>query len=179
MKKSIKILIVSLFFIFLVFFTALLLIKKYLIKIEFTETTKDGEVKILSKEEIEKKLKSVKREKYYFVKEIDCSKDSIEDILKSSENFILEIGTEWCYPCWLAKNYFEDNGNQFKNISFFYIDADKCKNFDILFDFLKLEKYEIRVFPTFFYYKKGEVKKYIGYEDITFKNLLSEYKINQ
>ncbi len=121
-------------------------------------------------------INSVKRGKYYFVKELDCREGELIDIVSKGEDFILEIGAKWCYPCWLLKNDLEDNGKNLKGISFYYLDFDKCKNFDWVFKALNLKPMDIRSVPQIFYMEKGKVNHRSGYNSAWVQETLSSYK---
>lgn len=120
-------------------------------------------------------INSVKREKYEYVKEISCDGKELEEIIKKGNDFILEVGAQWCYPCWLAKNDFEDNAKNLKGIEFYYLDIDKCKNYGWIYTALKMEPVKVVVVPQFFHYEKGKSKHHIGYESKWIKNSLKPY----
>lgn len=120
-------------------------------------------------------INSIKREKYEFVKEIECSGKVLEEIVSKGNDFILEIGAQWCYPCWLAKNDFEDNAKNLKGIEFFYLDFDKCKNYEWIFNVFKIEPFKINSVPHFFHYEKGKVRHFPGYASSWIENTLKSY----
>lgn len=120
-------------------------------------------------------INSVIREKYEYVKEIDCDGKTLEEIISKGNDFILELGAKWCYPCWVAKNDFEDNAKKLKGIDFYYLDFDKCKNYKWIFNSFKIEPFKIRAVPHLFHYEKGKVNHFSGYSSSWIENTLRPY----
>lgn len=132
-----------------------------------------GKIKISSFEKPD--LNSVKREKYEYIKEISCDGKEMEEIIKKGNDFILEVGAQWCYPCWLAKNDFEDNAKNLKGIEFYYLDIERCKDYGWIFSSLNIKPFKISTFPQFFHYEKGKVNHFIGYASGWMENTLAIY----
>lgn len=132
-----------------------------------------GKIKISSFKKPD--INSVKREKYEYIKEISCDGKEMEEIIKKGNDFILEVGAQWCYPCWLAKNDFEDNAKNLKGIEFYYLDIDRCKDYGWIFSSLNIEPFKISTFPQFFHYEKGKVSHFIGYASGWMENTLAIY----
>ncbi|MEJ5166661.1 MAG: thioredoxin family protein [Thermoanaerobaculia bacterium] len=120
-------------------------------------------------------INSIKREKYEYVKEISCDSAELEEIIKKGNDFILEVGAQSCYPCWLAKNHFEDNAKNLKGIKFYYLDINKCKNYGWIFTKLKIEPFKISGVPQFFHYEKGKVNHFSGYVRREIQLILKAY----
>ena len=74
------------------------------------------------------------------------SKAQLEETIKQDEISVIQFSMVWCANCRSIKRQIESKGQDYKNLSFYYLDLDKV---DVS------EEYNINELPTLIAFKKG------------------------
>lgn len=74
------------------------------------------------------------------------SKAQLEETIKQNEISVIQFSMVWCANCRSIKRQIESKEQDYKNLSFYYLDLDKV---DVS------EEYNINELPTLIAFKKG------------------------
>ena len=75
------------------------------------------------------------------------TKEELEQIINEDNISIIQCSMEWCGTCRSIKRQIESKEQDYKNLSFYYLDLDKV---DVS------EEYKINELPTLISFKKGK-----------------------
>lgn len=80
---------------------------------------------------------------------IELSSDTLNEVLETNENVIVQYGAGWCGNCRIVKPKFKQLAEQQPSVTFVYVDAEKFPNARQFADVSHL--------PTFASFKRGKL----------------------
>ena len=83
------------------------------------------------------------------MKPIELTLENFDKVIQENERVIVDVWAEWCAPCKVMSPIFEELAEEYSEIVFAELDADK--NMKIV------EKYRIRGIPAYLFFKRGEL----------------------
>ena len=78
---------------------------------------------------------------------IELADDNLEQLLKDNKNVVVQYGASWCGNCRIVKPKFKKLAEQYTDVTFVYVDAEKMPNSRKLANVSNL--------PTFASFKDG------------------------
>lgn len=101
----------------------------------------------------------------------ELTEDNFETVLAQNENVVVQYGAAWCGACRVVKPKFSTLSDEYDNVEFYYVDAEK---FPKAREFAKIEN-----LPTFATFKSGElVKQVLGSNIEKIKGAVDEIASN-
>ena len=79
----------------------------------------------------------------------ELEKDNLQDILAENELVVVQYGATWCGNCRIMKPKMKRLSNDFENIKFLYVDAEKLPG--------TRQFAEVTNLPTFAAFKSGKL----------------------
>ena len=88
-----------------------------------------------------------------------------EDLTKGK--VFLKFGAEWCGPCRMSKSMIRHLANEYEDVTFIDVDVDKFQELST--------KYKLRIVPTVFGLKDGEIIGQVpGVNELEYIELISK-----
>lgn len=79
----------------------------------------------------------------------ELNQDNLNEIIQNSKNVVIQYGASWCGACRVTKPKFSALKDEYQDIEFYYVDAEKFPNSRALATVNNL--------PTFATFKNGEL----------------------
>lgn len=101
----------------------------------------------------------------------ELTQDNLQEVLSSNSKVIVQYGATWCGACRVTKPKFSALNDEYQDVEFYYVDAEKYPN--------SRSHAEVNNLPTFAGFKDGQlVGQSMGTNIDKIKGILNEITSN-